>query len=87
MASITFEAFENWGTIHSVVGKQFVASFKTCQRSFLALKKAIANASGLSNPCYDQQLILETDASDFAIGALFCKLRFRVIRTCEISLL
>ena len=57
--------------IHSVVGRQFVASFKTCQRSFLALKKAIANAPGLSHPCYDQQFILETDASDFAIGAVF----------------
>ena len=41
-----------------------------CQSSFLALKKAIVDAPDLSHPCFDQQFILETDASDFAIGAV-----------------
>ena len=46
-----------------------------CDRAFSELKKCLVDAPVLSYPRSDEQFILDTDASDFGIGAVLSQIQ------------
>lgn len=54
--------------------KHFVWT-EACDRAFLALKERLVRAPVLSYPRFDVEYILDTDASDFGIGAVLSQVQ------------
>ena len=46
-----------------------------CDRAFSELKNCLVDASALSYPRFDEEFILDTNASDFGMGAVFSEIQ------------